>query len=366
MKMSGDVSDFTMLLVRYPNNGFLSTADKTDEKLNVEEVDLKTCYGYYGSKLDDSALRDRRSLYTPDTASASSHYSNCVLAYHKDMDSRPCRKCIRDKFSTPMNASAISFLFTIQSTKAENLGTCITTRGKPLCYKFVYLQDDVCAHEISLTKKPSIWKKLLSWKAKKRPAHHLSSTERPSSQSEKLAPVVLVETPTPECLACYALIHNVLFVSTEKNYIWMERTRGPKDCGCGGVQGNQFPYRVGSLRAVPFRELNWHLYGWRKLSGGNGERICASKLPMVTRAEGPRPGAMNEIANWKGAAYIDWIKLLAFFVSLVNQHFPIKLKEYNTFSEFITNRFVLPEVLTKTLKLESANTDLPPRKRLWW
>lgn len=285
MKMSGDVSDFTILLVRYPNNGFLSTADKTDEKLNVEEVDLKTCYGHYGPKLDDSALRDRRSLYTPDTASASSHYSNCVLAYHKDKDSRPCRKCIRDKFSTPLSASAISFLFTIQSTKAENLETCITTRGKPVCYKFVYLQDDVCAHEISLTKKPSMWKKLPFWKAKKRPAYHLSLTERPSSQSEELAPVVLVETPTPVCLACYALIHNVLFVSTEKNYIWMERTRGPRDCDCGVVQKKQFSYRIGSLRAVSFRELKWHLYGWRKLSGDNGERINAFALPMVTRVE---------------------------------------------------------------------------------
>lgn len=196
------------------------------------------CYRHYGSPLLRQALRDLKSFYTPIMAITYGHYSNFVVAYHlNSTDLDKCLNCVRSKFSTPVRATALSSLFTIQSAQAANLGKCITTSRKSVCYRFGFIHDDVCAHESLVPMEEGTtgpW--IGTSRAPESHLHYLSFIQHPSLRFGKLVPVVLAYIKTQQCLASYALMHNVVFESTENKYFWMERGKGPRGRNCGEIQ----------------------------------------------------------------------------------------------------------------------------------
>ena len=151
------------------------------------------CYIHYGSPLLRLALRDLKSLYTPIMAITYDHYSNCVVAYHLNSpDLDECLNCLRSKFSTPVRAVALSSLFTIQSAQAANLGNCIRGYDGTLNWDFYSVRRAPESH----------------W-------YYLSFIQHPSLRFGELVSVVLAYYKTQQCLECYALMHNIVFESTE-------------------------------------------------------------------------------------------------------------------------------------------------------
>ncbi|CCI10262.1 unnamed protein product [Albugo candida] len=261
MKVGADFADSTLLLVWYAKDVFVPNQRISDKRRYVKKVSVEDCYRYYTSKLDFSAFEKGMSLFTSDTGIDSEHDSNCFVAYHnyENSKSNACRKCIESTGSKSAKASAISYIFTIQSsTEKENtIRECITTRGTPACSKFQIFPRDVCDH---VTKTNEML---------------LSEVSIPSIKSEYPNSVVFASFTDHNCLVCYVLVHSVFFISIEQKYVWMERNEGPRGCDCLTIERKSDAGQVDSFQAISFHDLEWHKSGRRNTESPTTESFKA-------------------------------------------------------------------------------------------
>ncbi|CCI10954.1 unnamed protein product [Albugo candida] len=276
MELGADFADTTLLLV-YTRDVFDPNRDIIDEMRQVKKVPVEDCYKYYNSKLDFTTFQQGMSLYTSDTRIDPDHDSKCLVAYHnyENSKSNACRKCIESMGNEATNASAISYIFTHQRSKATKIRKCITTRGTPACIKFKFLDNEVCDYDLSQKEEKKKKEEKKQEEETQNNKALLSEAAIRSIQSENLHSVVFASFTDYRCLACYTLVHNVLFVSIQHGYVWMKRIGGPRECECLTIQRKSSIDDVDSFQAISFNEVNWHMFGRRNTESSSAETLNA-------------------------------------------------------------------------------------------
>nr|CCA24725.1 AlNc14C255G9710 [Albugo laibachii Nc14] len=194
----------------------------------------------------------------------SDQYSECVLAYHED--AQPCHECLNSGALEAKESSSIASLLTVPHDK-KILVQCITTNEKKACRNIVFLPNQICYHDSKISVKNILnhIKELFSRKSPSTLPLPLSEIERDtpafSNDLDQLVTFELVHFKSYACLACYTLLHNVLFVSIKKEYFWMEKEQAvPMKCNCElGHTESKFKHGMHSLRPMSFKTLNSHL-----------------------------------------------------------------------------------------------------------
>nr|CCA23469.1 AlNc14C195G8544 [Albugo laibachii Nc14] len=252
-------------------------------------VPNEECYKNYHSQSDTNG--DRITASMPDLFKASrlpNEPTVYVLAQFGNWET--CTLCLTSNFGTyPTTMSKTASRFQIGHSQKDRLGGCITSAMKEACYSFVVIPEELFPHEpqqASLsTEGESILKKsnyeLNPAGIKKNSeitgeipvknetifSHDLPSTETRPIDSGQPVNIVRIKYRKAKCLACYALVHEVLMVSTEVRYVWMvEPKRVASVCRCNWKPGSEVYHSVShALPQISLSKVFYHQYGYKTM-----------------------------------------------------------------------------------------------------
>nr|CCA24269.1 AlNc14C230G9289 [Albugo laibachii Nc14] len=274
------------------------------ENSNWKEKDLKECYAHYGSQFDAPPIGGEISVFTRrihSTMFRPNYYSDCVIVYHEHP--LECRDCIRMKSMKAIRFSRMTSLIKVEPHQMTELRECISEKNEKLCSWFYSTPNDMFKkHEFPTSRRkiPTFSEKVKSnvkaWingrlsnqvkqnsNAARSSESYLSSPKTPRSYSEdtsssrsnpnqagRLVTVVKVEYGYPQCLACLALVHEVLYITSGLyNYVWMVAPEeGSMVCDCHDwydkedTSKESFQHSFHSLRPISSIEAIRHVFGW--------------------------------------------------------------------------------------------------------
>ena len=169
------------------------------------------------------------------------------------------------------------------NSSARKACNWITDAPRIACTQLVFIPDEMYGHESwSALESDSEEKKLLGlfeassldpkWSVKTIPRHR-----------GRRVTVALVTYYTDECLACLALLYEVLLGLTEKKFVWLLKPNvKPMICECVVVMPGTFAHHLYSLRPISSIQVESHLKSWRISKGTDKEQIPSASI-LITR-----------------------------------------------------------------------------------
>nr|CCA21675.1 AlNc14C130G6924 [Albugo laibachii Nc14] len=248
------------------NQAFLLISSDVDideqlRELDILEMKLKDCYNGYEKYFDATPIGDQILMPTLPIALTQDHYSECVLAYHDELES--CHACLGLAEIKPVEFTEISSLSNVIADDKRDLANCISTSRRKACARFVYIPNEVCEYHAS-TLKPSIHK-FFGWmisNLKSLRSHHNPHPVVTYVHPHPTDTLVLAEYNSYSCLKCLLLLHDVYIISTKKSYVWMVKNQaGTGTCNCETIKRNSF-HDLHFLNPVSTLKAGYHVFGF--------------------------------------------------------------------------------------------------------
>nr|CCA14968.1 AlNc14C7G976 [Albugo laibachii Nc14] len=244
----------------------------------LKKAPIANCYVDYQTQFDESPIGDqifvniaepsRKNLF-PD------YYSECVVSHYRSEHFQKCQRCLNTIVDNPaVKLSDITSLITSKAGQKATLTTCISTSNERICDKLVFVPNEMCMYDpwvaarsnplASAHSNPSR-RQLFPWRKYLWPkTHQTSNVGILPTHPERGVTLVSATYDRVECLKCLALVHEVLFVSTVKRYVWMIKpNKEAPSCNCESIktESELIYIDIHSLRSISAIEIYAHIHG---------------------------------------------------------------------------------------------------------